>query len=123
MSLALIAVLGAAGLFLTDFPPLVALAMAAGCLGWGGVLVRAELRRGRMALALRANGLAEIDGVPVDDFAVDWRGPLACLSWLAAGRRTRFVAWPDIIDPAARRELRLWVAAHRAPAVTATVAP
>jgi len=67
---------------------------------------------------------ASCNGVPIMDLRLRWRGPLAFLDWRspAAGDRQRLVFWPDVLDAAARRELRL--AARRLDAVwkTASVA-
>jgi plasmid maintenance system antidote protein VapI len=56
-------------------------------------------------LAARA---AYLDGVPVEQVEVQWRGPLAFVSWKGRdGRRQRLSWWPDTLPPARRRELRL----------------
>ena len=54
-------------------------------------------------------GRALLDGVPLADAALAWRGPLAFLRWRdAAGRRGRLAWWPDTLPPAERRVLKLW---------------
>jgi len=48
------------------------------------------------------------DGVAVHQLHVGWRGPLAFLQWRdAGGRRGRASLWPDTLDAALRRELRV----------------
>ena len=63
---------------------------------------------------------ASCDGAPMRDLHLRWRGPLAFLDWRspAGGPRQRLVFWPDVLDAAARRELRL--AARRRDAVSKT---
>ncbi len=60
------------------------------------------------------------DGLPITDLRLRWRGPLAFVDWkpVAAVRRRRLVFWPDVLDAATRRELRL--AAQRLDAVSKT---
>ena len=62
------------------------------------------------------------NGQPIHDLQLQWRGPLAFLSWVdRKGRRQRLVWWPDTLPPGPRRELRLAVgngnAAPRHPGV------
>ena len=55
---------------------------------------------------------------------VAWRGALAFLSWQdGAGRDRRLALWPDVLDPATRRELRLVMAARVAVRIAGPVAP
>jgi toxin CptA len=54
------------------------------------------------------DSVVQIDGVPVKDVVVQWRGPLAFVSWRESdGRRQRLSWWPDTLPPERRRELRL----------------
>ncbi|MEP6907671.1 MAG: hypothetical protein ABI858_06775 [Pseudoxanthomonas sp.] len=49
-----------------------------------------------------------VDGKPVEQVAVQWRGPVAFVSWKASnGKRIRLSWWPDTLPPPCRRELRL----------------
>ena len=49
-----------------------------------------------------------LDGEPVDAVEVQWRGPLAFMTWKdRKGRRRRLSWWPDTLPPTSRRELRL----------------
>lgn len=54
-----------------------------------------------------AGGLPGVDGVPLSDLRIRWRSALAFAEWTADARRQRLVFWPDVLDAAARRELRL----------------
>ena len=52
---------------------------------------------------------AALDGVPLAEAALSWRGPLAFLRWRdGAGRCGSLSWWPDTLSPAERRLLRLW---------------
>ncbi|MEO6519456.1 MAG: hypothetical protein ABIO17_10765 [Pseudoxanthomonas sp.] len=49
-----------------------------------------------------------VDGVPVEQVDVQWRGPLAFVSWQdRTGKRRRLSWWPDTLVLGRRRELRL----------------
>lgn len=122
-SLAGLGIAAAAGLFLTDLPTPVAALASPLCLAWAALLARREWGRPGRWLVLRTCGGVEVDGAAVEAFSVEWRGTLACLRWTTASGREHVVIWPDRLDAAARRELRLWALARRADAVTAAVAP
>ena len=71
-----------------------------------------------------AEGKATIGGTPVDAFRVDWRGPLAFITWRHAdGQRYRRSLWPDTLSSATRRELRLAVRAGGDGQARSSVAP
>jgi hypothetical protein len=121
--LAALGVLGGAGWWASDASALV---VAAGSLAWlaaGLRLAHRELRRPVESLVLRPDGAAELGGCPVDGAGVDWRGPFFVLSWQAGGRAVRRIVFPDVLDAAARRELRLWRGGARERGSTAAVAP
>ena len=122
-SLVTVGVLGACGLFLSDLPWPAAAVAAVAVVAWALTLARRTLRRPAMHFAFRGDGRVSVDEHPVDDVGLEWRGPLTCIQWREAKRRRYFVGWPDRIDAAARRELRLWRLAHRADASTRPVAP
>lgn len=83
--------------------PLTLLACACGV-----VIARREARRPPRTLHFPGNGRVEVDGQGVEDFELEWRGPLAFARWRdAQGRVQRLAWWPDTLPPAARRELRL----------------
>ena len=49
-----------------------------------------------------------LDGQPIDNVKLQWRGPMAFLLWRdRQGRPTRLSWWPDTLSAARRRELRL----------------
>ena len=65
-----------------------------------------------------------LDGRQVGDASVTWRGPLAFVCWRDPGGAWRTLAWwPDTLDRAARRELRLTAPLRRAAQRTGSVAP
>jgi toxin CptA len=94
----------------------VSLPIAASAVVGGAWLARREFLRSTLELVIPHNGAATIGGMPVSDLQIHWRGSLAFLQWRdAAGCCHRRLGWPDNLGPAARRELRLAMAA-RAPA-------
>jgi len=109
--------LGAFGALASDLPaawagPIGMATASVGCLqAWR------EARRTRRTLAIDSAGMT-LDGRPLRQVMLRWRGPLAFL-WARdlAGRVHRLAWWPDTLDAAGRRALRLAVAAHspRAP--------
>lgn len=51
-----------------------------------------------------------MDGQPISELTVQWRGPLAFMRFRDADRRWQRLAWwPDTLDSRGRRELRLAV--------------
>ena len=72
-------------------------------------LAEAVSRRPPRTLVFPGNDLpVRVDGVAVEQVNVQWRGPLAFVSWRTGdGRRMRLSWWPDTLPPARRRELRL----------------
>ena len=69
---------------------------------------RHRLRPPRGLLIPAGRGQAQCDGVAIADLQVAWRGPLAFLRWRDAdGSVQRVSLWPDTLDTASRRELRL----------------
>ena len=103
----------------------VSIPLALFAMGYGLWLALRELRRPTHSLVIPLNEMAAtIDGVEMNDFQVQWRSPLAFLQWLGAdGRRHRLQGWPDNLDTAARRELRLATAARAPTRVPRSVAP
>lgn len=77
---------------------------------YGLYLARREALRPVQAVVIDGEGAAVVDGQRVEGLRVDWRGPLAFVSWRdAAGRTHRHSLWPDTLPPDLRRELRLAV--------------
>jgi toxin CptA len=104
--------LAPAAALLSEMPRLVAWPLAVLTLFAGVRSARAEARRSPQTVIIDGDGVAHIDGHAVEAFRVDWRGPLAFLSWRdGQGRAQRRSLWPDMLAPALRRELRL--AAYR----------
>jgi len=112
----MLGMLAAFAVLACELPWLVSLPIAASALVSGVRLARRELQRPTLELVIPNGNAATIDGMLVNDLQVHWRGSLAFLQWRdAAGRRQRRQGWPDDLDPAARRELRL-ATATRTPA-------
>lgn len=111
------------GLFLTDLPTWVSAPAAALACAWGVALARREASRVSESIVLRRDGRVDVDGRPVEAFRLAWQGPLARLEWRCGHRTRRCVAWPDVLDAATRRELRLWALDRDVRASTAAVAP
>jgi toxin CptA len=100
---------GAASLHLSALPPtptLVAVILLSG-VGWQQA--RHLARQPPRILSIPwGNAPACVDGRPVAALRVEWRGPLAWVSWQRGpGRRERLMFWPDTLPPRRRRELRL----------------
>ena len=136
LMLLLLGGLAVASLFASDLPrgwvwlgsPL-ALAYAA----W---LARCELRKPWRTLQVpalppaRGGGDTDepeppaLDGIPLVEVEIRWRGPAAFLQCRAqGGRRLRTVLWPDVIRPPDRRELRLALRDRQTSPSRASMAP
>jgi toxin CptA len=102
-------VLASVSVFLSDMPRPAAWLLAAAVLGHALWLVDRESRRPVRSVVFPGNDLpVTVDGVPMEQVEVQWRGPLAFVSWKERdGRRLRLSWWPDTLPPARRRELRL----------------
>ena len=109
-ALSLLAVLAPLSVLASDMPRPLAWPLAGLAAGWGLLAARRERRRPpRVLLLSPAPGQATLDGVPLAEATLAWRGPLAFLRWRdAAGRRGRLAWWPDTLPPAQRRVLKLW---------------
>lgn len=119
----MLGVLGSVCWGLSDAPaPLAWLGGAAWIAGACRLALR-ELGRSTTLLVLGADRAGELDGRPIDQLGVDWRGPFYVIAWRERGRRARWFAFPDALDGASRRELRLWAPPARERGATAAVAP
>jgi len=122
-----VALLGACAgcaLLASDLPA--PLAWPAAVLAWvyGAWLFWREHRRSALVFAFRAGAAVLVDGTPVADFQLHWRGPLAFASWRdARGRRQHRAWWPDTLPAPQRRELRLAAPAPRDASRGASMAP
>lgn len=108
----------------SDLPRAAAWPLAGAAALYGLRILAREWRRPPRGLLFSDDGRLLVDGVEASAVQLQWRGPLAFLSWReAGGPRQRLVWWPDTLPPQRRRELRL--AADRLPAApgTPSVAP
>jgi toxin CptA len=115
--LRMLGVLAAIAVIASELPWMAAVALASVALVYGEWLARRESRRAVSEIVIPPNeAAATINGSPMQDLHVQWRGPLAFLHWRdEEGRRRYLQGWPDNLPEAARRELRLATGA-RAPA-------
>lgn len=123
-ALCALALLSPLSLLASDLPPVLAWPGALLAAGVGVVEARRYATRPPHALCIPAGaGEARCDGARMDALCVRWRGPLAFLRWRAGdGRVHRLVLWPDTLDAAERRELRLALQRREAAAGAASVA-
>ena len=99
--------LGALSLLVSDLPGAVAWPAAALAVALAWRAAARESRRPPMTIAWPPGAPPRLDGRPLHDARLQWRGPLAFLQW-REGRRLRALSWwPDTLPPAARRGLRL----------------
>jgi len=104
-------VLGPLSLLASDLPRGWAWPLALLALWWAAIDANRYRLRPPLELLIPAGrGQARCNGGSVDDLRVDWRGPLAFLSWRDPdGCVQRASFWPDTLDSRQRRELRLAV--------------
>ena len=105
----MLALLAPLGVLASDLPAAWAWPLALAVCLRGGVLARRHRRQPPLRLVIPSGrGQATCDGAPMQVLMVSWRGPLAFLAWRdAGGRGWRRSLWPDVLDAAARRELKL----------------
>ena len=125
VALAVLGVLGAVAVVISEMPLLAAVPLAGLAIGYGLGLARRELRREVRRFVVPHSALpATLDGTDLASLEVHWRGPLATLAWRdAQGRPRRLHGWPDTLRRPARRELRLALAARGPARVSPSVAP
>ncbi|MEO6364658.1 MAG: hypothetical protein ABIO38_01195 [Luteimonas sp.] len=101
--------LGVFSILVSEIPHPVAWPMAASALGYGLWLTRVEARRPARSFLWPGNEApVMLDGEPVHEVEVQWRGSLAFVRWRGKrGRIQRASWWPDTLPAASRRELRL----------------
>ena len=109
--------LAAIAVIASELPWMLAVPVACIALFYGEWLARCESRREVAEIVIPPHeAVPTIDGSPMADLQVQWRGPLAFLHWHdEQGRRRYLQGWPDNLPPGERRELRLAMAT-RAPA-------
>jgi len=102
-------VLAPLSLLSSDLPRGAAWPLALAAMGWAAFDANRYRQRPRVALLIpTGHGQAQCNEVVIENLRVDWRGPLAFLSWrVAGGPLQRASFWPDTLDAASRRELRL----------------
>ena len=107
--LAVLGPLAAWSVLLSEMPRWAAWPLVAGVLLHASSSILRERRKPvRQIVFPGSDGVVQIDGIPVSDVVVQWRSPLAFLSWRGSdGRRQRLSWWPDTLPPERRRELRL----------------
>ncbi|WP_369939049.1 hypothetical protein [Xanthomonas medicagonis] len=125
-ALALLSLLAPLSVLGSDMPRPWAWPVAALAALYAALLLRREARRAPRVLLLPPQGAvaASLDGQPLQDLQVHWRGPLAFVRWRdAQGRTARLAWWPDTLPPPARRELRLAAQARAASSAPPQMAP
>jgi toxin CptA len=100
--------------------PLAGIACASGL--W---LARREARKPARLLSWPSGDAPVLlDGEPLRQAELHWRGPLAFLRWRGhGGRAGRLDWWPDTLPAAQRRELRLAARARATAQPAASMAP
>lgn len=94
-------------------------AWAGGCaaVAWGLASARRLAGRPSAVLAWPVDGRPTLDGVPLRDARLIWRGPLVFLRWRGPdGRWCHLSWWPDTLPAGARRSLRIAASAPGSPA-------
>jgi len=123
-ALCALVVLAPLSLWASNLPAVLAWPLAILAAGWAAGSAWRHARTAPLPIVVPAEGDITVAGQVVDGFDVRWRGALAFLSWRdGAGRGHRLALWPDVLDPATRRELRLVVAARAAVRIGGPVAP
>lgn len=110
---ALLGLLGAVSVLASAMPAVPAALVAIAAVVHGGWLAWRELRAAPMGLGIAHDGTATVDGEPVRELRIRWRGPAAFLQWRDTYGRRHAVATPDVLDPTSRRALRLAVPTER----------
>lgn len=123
---ALLAALALASLWISELAGWLALLLSLAVAGWACRRLHGEWRAAAIELVIPwdPSRPVQVDGVAVEAFEVEWRGPLAMLRWRAPGcRREARLWWPDLLPPPARRELRLAASARAISSDTPQMAP
>ncbi|MBB1472262.1 hypothetical protein H5368_04390 [Luteimonas sp. MC1782] len=107
-ALILLTALAACALPASGLPRPLAWLLVPVVLACGLAAARRHARAAPGVVAIDARRRVLVDGVAVAQPRLQWRGPLAVLSWRDAGGHSRYRSWwPDTLPPARRRELRL----------------
>ena len=104
-----LAMLATASVLVSEMPRLAAWPLVLIVALYAALQVRRYSSMPSHGFVFPGNDLAVLlDGQPIDAVEMQWRGPLAFVSWLdRTGRRRRLSWWPDTLPPGSRRELRL----------------
>ena len=117
--------LAAFSVLASEMPRWSAWPLALVTLAWGAWQAWRQAHLPPQSFVFTGNELAATcEGQPIHDLQLQWRGPLAFLAWRdREGRRQRLAWWPDTLQPAKRRELRLAVGTGNAVPRHPAVAP
>ena len=111
LALVLMGLLAGLSVIASEMPLAWSVPLALLAAGDGVRQARRELARpARWLVAGTADTLPgpTLDGQPISELTVQWRGPLAFMRFRDADRRWQRLAWwPDTLDSRGRRELRL----------------
>ena len=123
-TLRVLGVLAAASIMASDLPSAGAWPLALAALAYGEWHARGYRGQPSRRLWWVAGRTPEIDGAPLQDARLHWRGPLAFLQGRDDdGRWLRLAWWPDTLSAASRRELRLVASVPVDRAATRSMAP
>lgn len=122
VSLVVLGALGACSALASEMPRIAAVPLAVMSLCQGTWLAWRASRQPLRQLVWPFEGAPQIDGVPIGEAVLRWRGPLAFLQWRDRDGRVRRLAWwGDTLPVQARRELKL--AAASSAGAAASMAP
>ena len=124
VALILLAMLAAFAITASEMPPTAAWPLALLALAYGlWLAARHHAQPVRRFVFNGQDGPVLVDGLPVEEASVTWRGALAFVRWNdATGRTWRMAWWPDTLPAPLRRELRLAAPLKRAARKDASVA-
>jgi toxin CptA len=123
--LLVLALLSTCAVLASEMPPAMAWPIAVVAAGYGGWLTWGERLRPPRQLLWPVNDMpVTLDGEPLRQVLLQWRGPLAFLRWTTSDGRSGYLGWwPDTLPIMQRRELRLAVQRRPPAQPTATMAP
>jgi toxin CptA len=123
-TLVIMGLLAGLSVIASEMPLAWSLPLASLALGEGVRQARREMRRPERLLVADGACGPTIDGLPVTELGVQWRGPLAFVRYRDADRRWRRLAWwPDTLGSLGRRELRLAVPVQASAQPSTSMAP
>jgi len=124
-AIVLLTVLALVAVASSGLPAVIAWPLALAALAYGVLAWRRYLGQPSCELFFDgSDGGPQRDGRRLQQARLQWRGPLAFLSWRdAQGRTRRLHWWPDTLPAERRRELRLAAAQWEAPPRTRAMAP